>query len=209
MPVFGLSASSGSPLNELRASATAFSMKSSDIRREGCSLKTEFMRAIFAALLRASAFVGQFWKRGEVLRRSGEPVGPYLEAAEAGASREGDVADVGLGVGGHGLIDDEGAVPEVGASGLLHLPEFLERLDDVHWKRDGRITSPHNDWRCVRPEPVFEVLMVQLKAQTKFMPHTQLFAVWVCRRRGRPRPPPTKTSRRPPPPPPPTRNSPL
>lgn len=42
------------------ASSTAFSMKSSDILREGCSLKTEFIRAILAALRRASAFVGQF-----------------------------------------------------------------------------------------------------------------------------------------------------
>ena len=31
------------------------------IFRLGCSLKTEFMRAILAALRRASAFVGQVW----------------------------------------------------------------------------------------------------------------------------------------------------
>ena len=48
-----------------RASATAFSINSSVIFRDGCSLKTEFMSAIFAALLRASAFVGQFC-RGEM-----------------------------------------------------------------------------------------------------------------------------------------------
>ena len=42
------------------ASSTAFSIKSSDILRDGCSLNTEFIRAILAALRRASAFVGQF-----------------------------------------------------------------------------------------------------------------------------------------------------
>lgn len=42
------------------ASSTAFSIKSFDILREGCSLNTEFISAIFAALRLASAFVGQF-----------------------------------------------------------------------------------------------------------------------------------------------------
>ncbi len=46
-------------LKEARASLTLFSMKSSVMRREGCSLKTEFIRAIFAALRLASALVGQ------------------------------------------------------------------------------------------------------------------------------------------------------
>lgn len=50
------------PLNEDRASATAFSIKSSDILRDGCSLNTEFIKAIFAALRLASALVGQFCK---------------------------------------------------------------------------------------------------------------------------------------------------
>ena len=48
-------------LNEALASATAFSIKSSEICRDGCSLKTEFIRAILAALRLASAFVGQFY----------------------------------------------------------------------------------------------------------------------------------------------------
>ena len=47
-------------LNDDLASATAFAMKSSDICLEGCSLNTEFINAIFAALRLASAFVGQF-----------------------------------------------------------------------------------------------------------------------------------------------------
>lgn len=38
---------------------------------------------------------------------------------------------------------------------------------------------------CVRPKPVFKLLMVQLTAQTKFMLHTQLFAVWLCHVRCR------------------------
>lgn len=50
-------------LNEARASATAFSMKSSEICRDGCSLKTEFISAILAALRLASALVGQFYRR--------------------------------------------------------------------------------------------------------------------------------------------------
>lgn len=61
MPVSGPSPSCAfSPLNEARASWTAFSMNSSLMRRDGCSLNTEFMSAILAELLRASALVGQF-----------------------------------------------------------------------------------------------------------------------------------------------------
>ena len=41
------------------ASPTAFSTKSAVILREGCSLKIEFIKAILAALLLASALVGQ------------------------------------------------------------------------------------------------------------------------------------------------------
>ena len=43
------------------ASDTALSMKSWVIFLVGCSLNTEFIRAILAALLRASALVGQTW----------------------------------------------------------------------------------------------------------------------------------------------------
>lgn len=46
-------------LKDARASETLFSMNSSVILREGCSLNTEFISAIFAALRRASALVGQ------------------------------------------------------------------------------------------------------------------------------------------------------
>lgn len=35
------------------------------------------------------------------------------------------------------------------------------------------------------PKPVFKLLMVQLTVQTKFMLHTQLFAVWLCHVRCR------------------------
>lgn len=48
-------------LKDARASDTLFSMKSSVMRREGCSLNTEFISAILAALRRASALVGQNW----------------------------------------------------------------------------------------------------------------------------------------------------
>ena len=47
-------------LNEEIASPTALSINSSEILRDGCSLNTEFIRAILAALLLASAFVVQF-----------------------------------------------------------------------------------------------------------------------------------------------------
>lgn len=50
-------------LNDETASETAFSINVSVIRREGCSLKTEFMSAIFAALRRASAFVVHSFKQ--------------------------------------------------------------------------------------------------------------------------------------------------
>lgn len=33
---------------------------------------------------------------------------------------------------------------------------------------------------CVCSKPVFKLLMVQVTVQTKFMLHTQLFAVWLC-----------------------------
>ena len=45
---------------EVLASVMALSIKSLVIFLEGCSLKTEFMRAILAALRLASALVGQF-----------------------------------------------------------------------------------------------------------------------------------------------------
>lgn len=55
-------------LKDARASETLFSINSSVILRDGCSLNTEFISAIFAALRRASAFVGQNWVGGERMR---------------------------------------------------------------------------------------------------------------------------------------------
>ena len=46
-----------------------------------------------------------------------------------------DVADVGRRGAGDGLVDDEGAVLEVGAALLLHLPEVLQRLHDIDCNR--------------------------------------------------------------------------
>lgn len=66
MPVSGPSSSLFSDLNDARASWTALAMNSSLMRRDGCSLNTEFMSAILAELRRASAFVGQFWFRIEI-----------------------------------------------------------------------------------------------------------------------------------------------
>ena len=42
-----------------------------------------------------------------------------------------DVADVGRRGAGDGLVDDEGAVFQVGAALLLHLPKVLQRLNHV------------------------------------------------------------------------------
>lgn len=63
IPVSGPSSSGFSLLNEARASSTALVINSSLIRRDGCSLNTEFISAILAELRRASAFVGQFWNK--------------------------------------------------------------------------------------------------------------------------------------------------
>ena len=46
-----------------------------------------------------------------------------------------DVADVGRRGTGDGLVDDEGAVLEVSAAVLLHLPKVLQRLHDIDCKR--------------------------------------------------------------------------
>lgn len=53
-------------LKEARASHTLFSMNSSVILRDGCSLNTEFIKAILAALRLASAFVGQNWDKKQL-----------------------------------------------------------------------------------------------------------------------------------------------
>ena len=50
---------------------------------------------------------------------------------ETGPAGERDVADVGRRGPGDGLVDDEGAVLEVGAALLLHLPKVLQRLHHV------------------------------------------------------------------------------
>ena len=55
-----------------------------------------------------------------------------LKASETRSAGESDEADVGRGGGGHGLVDDEGAVLEVRAARLLHLPEVLQGLHDIH-----------------------------------------------------------------------------
>lgn len=63
IPVSGPSSSLFSDLKDARASWTALAINSSLIRLEGCSLKTEFINAIFAELRLASAFVGQFYTK--------------------------------------------------------------------------------------------------------------------------------------------------
>ena len=50
---------------------------------------------------------------------------------EARPAGQRDVADVGRRGPGDGLVDDEGAVLEVGAALLLHLPKVLQRLHHV------------------------------------------------------------------------------
>ena len=60
----------------------------------------------------------------------------YPVAAEAGPAGQRDVADVGRGRGGHGLVDHQRAVLEARAAGGLHLPELLQLLHHVHWARE-------------------------------------------------------------------------
>lgn len=53
-------------LKDVQASLTALSINSSEILRDGCSLNTEFISAILAALRLASALVGQCWKKRNI-----------------------------------------------------------------------------------------------------------------------------------------------
>jgi len=168
-------------LKEASASFTLFSMKSSVIRREGCSLKTEFIRAILAALRLASAFVGQncpkvnenkhsqthrwkdWWEwvlrsyRMKALRHTAHPLmlslrkqhpfffffffflfffkshnwhadkiqTEYLETSEAAATWKAYIAHIWRAVRRDHFINNQSSVPQVGPSGLLHLPELL------------------------------------------------------------------------------------
>ena len=56
----------------------------------------------------------------------------YPIAAEAGSPGQGHITNIGGAAGGHALVDDQGAVLEVGAAGSLHLPEFLQVLHNIH-----------------------------------------------------------------------------
>ena len=136
-------------LKEARASLTLFSMKSSVMRREGCSLKTEFMRAILAALRLASALVGQncqtvknsgvsFCMQSDTHTNIKTQVGPvrssshtnklqmpYLETSKAAASWKTNIANIRWAVGWDHFINNESSVPQVGPSGQLHLPKLL------------------------------------------------------------------------------------
>lgn len=76
-------------LKEASASATLFSMNSSVMRREGCSLKTEFISAILAALRRASALVGQNWGETNRPQDGGTDASP-LAPPRRGVGLEGD-----------------------------------------------------------------------------------------------------------------------
>lgn len=63
---------------------------------------------------------------------------PYLEAAEAAAAGQGDVADVGRAVGRDHLVHHQGSVLQVGPPRLLHLPELLQGLHHIHCGAEGR-----------------------------------------------------------------------
>lgn len=68
------------------------------------------------------------WGPGEAFPKSGS----YLEAAEAAAPGQGDIADVGGAGGRDHLVEYQGPVAQLGPARLLHLPEFLQRLHHVH-----------------------------------------------------------------------------
>lgn len=142
LPEPSRSFSAGLTLKEARASPTLFSMKSSVMRRDGCSLKTEFIRAILAALRLASALVGQNWRTATLVlppdgskSRAAASAWAHLEAPEAAAPRKADVADVGGAAGGHHLVDHQGAVGQVGPSAQLHLPKLLQSFHHVNCSR--------------------------------------------------------------------------
>lgn len=56
----------------------------------------------------------------------------YLEASEAAAAGKADVADVGRAVGRDHLINNQGAVWQVGPSAQLHLPKLLQGLHHIY-----------------------------------------------------------------------------
>lgn len=62
----------------------------------------------------------------------------YLETSKAAATGEADVADVRGAVGGNHFVNDQGAVPQVGPSGQLHLPKLLQSLHHIHWRGEKR-----------------------------------------------------------------------
>ena len=59
----------------------------------------------------------------------------YSIASKTGAPWQCDVADIGGQAGRQTLINDEGAVLEVGAPGRLHLPELLQLLHHIHYTK--------------------------------------------------------------------------
>lgn len=61
-------------------------------------------------------------------------VNSYLEAAEAAATREGDVADVRRAGGWLRFVDYESSVLQVAAFLHLHLPKLLQRFHHVYYK---------------------------------------------------------------------------
>jgi len=127
------------PLNEVRASWTAFWMNSSLIRREGCSLNTEFISAILAELRRASALVGQFWKRWYILPTyyiSGLncfKIYIYLKTSEAASARKGYETNVWLAISWNRFVNYKSPVFHFGSAGLLHLPKLLKGFDHINW----------------------------------------------------------------------------
>ena len=58
-----------------------------------------------------------------------------LEGGEAGSPRESDVAGVGRGGGGHALVDDQRALPQLGPCLALLLPELLQLLHNVNCEK--------------------------------------------------------------------------
>jgi len=59
----------------------------------------------------------------------------YLKAAKAASSRQRDEADVWRRGGRLRLINYQRPILEITTSLYLHLPEFLQSLDHINWKR--------------------------------------------------------------------------
>lgn len=111
-----------------------------------------------------------------------------LEAAEATASGQRHVANVRLTVGWHRLVDDQGSVLQVRPARQFHLPEFLERLNDVDCRegegeREGQRTRVNTRWTGTLTQYImnkFGKCFARKKCQTSSAKDSGIVAVAIA-----------------------------